>query len=349
MKYQPSLVILFLTLVYSLNSCRESDTTSLKSNQSDSQITKVDTQSSRLFSDGEFIGKAGFLDSLLSHKPCVDTLQQFIPDSGSTKYNQLNSSVPYSGPYNYSQTVSAVLDFTTEYRNLSNDLIYSPTKINYSTLLENTVNRYSQDSHYGFVLHYGYSVNTKRIVYILGLGTIDSQNNDGVGHCPFPASQNPEGSTDFYILLANVGANPYAILDQTTFNNLKSAYLDNIQLITQEGPQLVKNVANHPEMVFHNPSELKSFQDEYISASNLALYMVHGSLPVTGSGPGTGIDRHTPVLVFGDDKHFFPLDNIDYPAVGLKFPYRNKAFDIGRQCPPNCPSASSICLPAPTN
>ena len=125
--------------------------------------------------------------------------------------------------------------------------------------------------------------------------------------------------------------------------DLKDEYLDNLTVNRYigdtEGPaSLLKAI--DPQMVYHAPTVLWQFYDEYKTryGTDLYLYLGHGSLHKSPDLPKDSL-RHSPVLFFGDDTHFFFLDDEDHGDV-----FRNRAFDAGRLCPPRCPStAPSTC------
>lgn len=282
-----------------------------------------------LFDGQNFKGEAAFLNDLTKNL-------KFVPDS---------NAIPET------DAINALLDFIIMYNNKDQNLKFQPIQVGINSQLIDLLRDYNQNSTYGLVFHYGYRSNTKNLVYTLSKGLIDYKNdndatNDIISFCPFDIGFDGKDTSDYYLLFE---PNQPTInqVDENTLLTLRNNYLNNIVVNRYIGDLQGEEQlwpAVDPQMIYFDPSKVWAFYNEHrasASPNDLKLYFGHGSLDKSADLAKDSL-RHSPVLFFGDGQGFFYLDDVDYSNNSR--PFRNKAFDAGRLCPPRCPStAPSIC------
>lgn len=330
----------FLITLYSC-----ADKVEERDGHSNSQDTNAINEPNRLDKpqvDSLNIAQAGYVE--LDEKIFPTELDFYNELFARSSCNPLEAFVEITGPLDCAPLKQALIDFVGVYSSTSN-LSYMPTKLSFNNseadILIDLIRTYNNQNHYGFVFHYGYETQgNDRIVYILSKGTIHSEpaGREGmVEYCPFQNENNE--INEHYVLLDPAGIKSYQIIYQNRFNTLKKAYLEQIKVKYNQVDIGVDVVENHPLMAYHEPEEFYDFYDLYDTVGNLHLYIGHGAFTYHGDN----IPVHTPCFMFGDGNEFFVLDDDDNSQRG-QAAFFNKALDLGRLCPPNCPTPAFPCL-----
>ncbi len=200
-------------------------------------------------------------------------------------------------------------------------LNYRPSKIKIDDDFERYINWVDNSQKYNIVFHYGYIKSSGKIVYIMSKGEVYG-NNISVSYCPFYEDEQNQQNPYYVLLDSRVGDGHRKIrLDE--FRDLTRDYATNIKY---NGSDLDPN--KDPLMVYHNVDEFLNFLS-FDNSDNLYLYIAHGALL-----------SHQPLFAMGNDQVFFEINNSPITA-GDQF--NNKGLDIGRLCPPNCPTPVTIC------
>jgi hypothetical protein len=214
------------------------------------------------------------------------------------------------------------------------------------------------DSANGLVFHYSIDDDNSTLQYLVSLGFVG--NSGIIKHNPFPP--NPDKEIDvfhYYLITARKGA-PVEIIDAEQNKDDNSGTNKNLDSLHRKYDSLmnrlnwfgvfnrdVANIHRHPNMIYYHFDSLKVFYDEYRNFQE--CYLSENKLAKTIKNPelflhistgaydgGNALKRrfHTPILRFGSADRAFEIDNNEYSGRR----YKNKAFDVGVLCPPNCPS-----------
>lgn len=217
--------------------------------------------------------------------------------------------------------------FEPQYTSVAGNLNLNPSIVKLSNKLKQVIQQAVAGGHYGLVFHYGYDEAGDSLVYILSRGQIYGEDTL-ISYCPFVDSSN----NNFYLKMATKNGSGYNEINAGSFKNYTDAYYAKIK---RDGNALTP--ANQdPKMVYHRPQGFAEFLSAFNSQNPTYLYIGHGSFPYTSSTES----RHLPFFALGDDQAFFMINN--QPASGTNA-FENKGLDVGRLCPPNCPTPVQIC------
>ena len=212
----------------------------------------------------------------------------------------------------------------------TNGLHYNTIKVQYSQQLKDLFRLTNHPSFGGLIFHYGFDPSTKKIVYLIGLG-----NFTGGAIIPSPLP-NVIGSNPGYYEVSSDSASLQARSEIEFDESVKEYWCQILKKNPSSGNlEPISNDPDHARMVYHEKAELQAFDKEYENLINPHLYFDHGA---------SYSRDHTPMLRFGDDSILFPIDDINYRnQYGMDEKYRNKAFNIGQLCPPDCGVAPPNC------
>ncbi|MCZ4410561.1 hypothetical protein O3Q51_17225 [Cryomorphaceae bacterium 1068] len=232
----------------------------------------------------------------------------------------------------------AISDFNSLY-DTAGGLDKSQIKIEYTDELRRLLTLIDLDDEYdGLVFHYGFDPTTKQLSYFIGLGKIDSNRK-------FSAYPLPKAGGGFEYIEVSNASTSIQRKDIAFFDKKRKDYYCQV---TKDGVALnLIPSPYHARMVFHKTQELRAFDAEYASSIDPYLYIDHGARKDKIDTPTIDESRdHTPLLRFGNQGKMFEIDDVPYENYfGYSARYRNKAFNIGQLCPPDC---GTVSVPAPT-
>jgi len=255
-------------------------------------------------------GKLAIYNRLFSNSDCSNKLKSFA----------------ITRPIDCTTFSEGLKHFEPQYTSVAGNLNLNPSIVKLSNKLKQVIQQAVAGGHYGLVFHYGYDEAGDSLVYILSRGQIYGEDTL-ISYCPFEDSDK-----SFYLLMATKNGSGYNEINAGTLKNYTDAYYAKIK---RDGNALTP--ANQdPKMVYHRPQGFAEFLSAFNSQNPTYLYIGHGSLPYTSSTES----RHMPFFALGNDQAFFMIDN--QPASGTNV-FENKGLDVGRLCPPNCPTPVQIC------
>ncbi|MBO6516800.1 MAG: hypothetical protein JJ975_09640 [Bacteroidia bacterium] len=144
----------------------------------------------------------------------------------------------------------------------------------------------------------------------------------------------------YFWLKENGGIEP---ITHKEMDVLKAAYLQQIKVKDTYPKDSVIHIKDfeHPTFSFFSGKSLKAFFTQNISGRNiqhLDLHIFNGAVHnedvVLSSGHKDTLDVQVPILVFADNQK--GTIYMDGGAFSDTQPYRNRALDVGRLCPPEC-------------
>jgi hypothetical protein len=231
------------------------------------------------------------------------------------------------------------------------DIVRASIAIRVDDIKETWFNAQQNDSVNGLVFHYDLNPTNDTVHYLVGLGFVEG--SELIKFSPFPQSDDEDFNNPHYYKLNTNPNKSYKIIqakpDQKDLYELHNNY--DVQM-NRKGlfnvfNRDVKNIKRHPNMIHYPFDSLKVFYDEYndyqecyyledTAAGNLEnpeLFLFISTVAYDG-GKLLNRNFHTPILMFGSANGAFVIDDNDYG----KRRYKNKAYDVGVLCPPNCPS-----------
>lgn len=125
--------------------------------------------------------------------------------------------------------------------------------------------------------------------------------------------------------------------------NYMAAYKNNVKFkpfMVSAPPSYSVNNYNHPHVLYHIGDSAYSFyEDNYNPTTNPnpvivienGAYIKPITLTETSTSTKKDFEVHVPIILFKQNG-VLSLDDIDYPGK----PFKNKALDVGRLCPPDC-------------
>lgn len=307
---QPNRTIIGLLLLLSLimlESCKESQVDNEEmSKNTDTLEARIEAVSS---SPPTFSGRLDIYNNLMSLSDCAD------------KFDSL------TGPVNCSIFAKGLKDFRDEYNTASGTLNLKPSVVRLNSQLRQVIQRAVAGGHYGLVFHYGYDTVGDSLVYIMSRGQIYGEDTL-ISVCPFVNGDNEE----VYLLMATHGGTGYVEIKQAAFTTYTTDYYSNV---SKNGNPLSYST-DDPKMVYHRANGFAKFLAAFNSPNPTHLYIGHGAIGDVAAG---GV-KHVPLFALGDGQVFYTINDV-IPSSGNVF--RNKGLDIGRQCPPNCPTPVRTC------
>jgi hypothetical protein len=217
--------------------------------------------------------------------------------------------------------------FDNLYNTLNGRLNLEPVVVPLSSQLRTVFQNAAAGGHYGLVFHYGYNETSGTLLYMMSRGQIYGEDSL-ISYCPLVRD---DGSEYFYLMENGVTSNE---INSTKFTEYTTAYA---AFIKRNGTDLSYSTKD-PQMVYHRASGFQKLLSAFNAQSPTHLYIGHIALPhVTASEA-----RHLPCFALGNSSEFFRIDDNHNPQGSNAF--TNKALDIGRLCPPNCPNTVLQCL-----
>ncbi len=238
----------------------------------------------------------------------------------------------FTDPQTHTETNDAKNAFTNAYYDANPNLIRTDVVVALTSQLETLLQKYANTNDSGLVFHYALSANLDSIQYIISLGSQDSDGNIS----PFPKdAANPQ---DYYILLdGGQQGGSTKFIDQSDFCTRTKRYKDNLKMKIDNAVDSIKNIPNHPLMVYHQGTELDLFFTERPTPRPTHLYLIHGA----SNRIASDTRFHVPYLVWGNSSSPLAIDDTAYQKR-----YQKKALDLGHLCPPYCrdqPKPSKMC------
>jgi hypothetical protein len=247
---------------------------------------------------------------------------------GNSDCSNKSNSRAFTRPIDCTTFSEGLKRFEPQYTSVKGGLKLNPSIVKLNIKLKQVIQQAVTGGHYGLVFHYGYDEAGDSLVYILSRGEIYGEDTM-ISYCPFVDSIS---NNDFYLLMATKNGSGYNEIDASLFKSYTDAYFDKIK---RDGKALTPGNKD-PQMVYHRARGFADFLSAFNSQNPTYLYIGHGSFPHTSATE----NRHVPFFALGDNQVFFMINN--YPASGTN-EFENKGLDVGRQCPPNCPSTVRIC------
>lgn len=180
----------------------------------------------------------------------------------------------------------------------------------------------------GVILHYAVeqAAPGPHYSYIISYGKLTTS-----GLNPIPVKVT--GGENFYLHLKHTTTE---LVNQTEFDALTNYYKNNVKLsdyCAYNVAKFVNQVNYHPLKCYYDSTNLIRFMKDnaplagrYLHVFNAAVYQ---DLVKIG---GQGTHVQTPILAFGDNT----LPTVSSGAFDHNKPYKDRALDVGRLCPPNC-------------
>jgi hypothetical protein len=247
---------------------------------------------------------------------------------GNSDCSNKSDSLSFTGPIDCSTFTEGIKRFEPQYTSDAGNLNLNPSIVKLSNKFKLVIQQAVAGGRYGLVFHYGYDEAGDSLVYILSKGEIYGKDTL-ISYCPFVDAIN---NNDFYLLMATQNGSGYNEIDASTFKIYTDAYFDKIK---RDGKELTP-ANKDPQMVYHRANGFANFLSAFNTQNPTYLYIGHGSFPPTSSTE----NRHVPFFALGNDRVFFMINNT--PSANND-DFEKKGLDIGRQCPPNCPTPVSIC------
>jgi hypothetical protein len=256
---------------------------------------------------------------------------------------------------------SAVLDAQTEFRerySTEKEIDSNNIVIPVGSIREAWFSAQSTKTANGLVFHYLIDEDQKTLKYLVGIGLLEDSEIKSYG--PFPPSGIDTPNAHYYMIEASqyisspeiIAVTPQDGLNYIYPNNLDSLHHDYDSLMNRRGwfnlNRDVANIRRHPNMIHYPFDSLKEFHHEYNYHID-EYYLSNEQIIREGESPelylyiSTGAYNggnkwkrrfHSPILRFGSALAAFEIDDDEYSGRR----YKNKAFDVGVLCPPNCPS-----------
>lgn len=266
---------------------------------------------------------------ILSHA-CTDQKPEQAIELGLLAFNaDNNQEVHKTSPLLKYETTNARDLFTRSYYDVNSNIKRDTIAVKLTNEIKTALLAYQNSPDQGLIFNYGLSEKSDSIQYILSLGRI--KEIDGkpktyeISSEPFIAKD----SSAYYILLFDTKPlGRYKHIDETKFCRSINRYRDSIHMLKNGVDTRIKNIPDHPYLVYHEGMELYKFHDQNAEFVPTFLYIVNGMSETVNQNTLYQV----PLLLWGDSSGPFPIDNNNY--IGRS--YHKKSADMGHLCPPNC-------------
>lgn len=230
-----------------------------------------------------------------------------------------------SAPCNAQQTALAISEFKNAY-----ELDLSPVKLVLVPELIALLQSNAGTPDNGLVFHYGLSDpdSLPSIHYIMGPGTQD-RTTEVFTASAFPAGANGQNNPHYILLDAAAPNGAFRHISVAEYCQFTANYFHNFLMKYGGFRETVKNIPQHPFLVYHQGAELNKFYVDNAPLNPTHFYVHHGADTRSPLLP----KFHLPFLQFGDATGPFEL------AQDNAANYTNKSLDVGHPCPPFCGTA----------